>query len=146
MVIDIGPVTPGITALEYAQRRSKLANKLPQNAIAVLAASEVKYRAAGIFNEYRQDSNFFYLTGMSDIEKRGRQHTDPLLRIGFNEPNALAIIGKPCEERVERLNKELIRLQRMMGLATTTFSTSTFGKRIPKPNCGMELGPARGPL
>ena len=40
----------------------------------------------------------------SDIEKRGRQHTDPLLRIGFNEPNALAIIGKPCEERVERLN------------------------------------------
>lgn len=56
-------VTPGITALEYAQRRSKLANKLPKGAIAVLAASEVKYRAPGIFNEYRQDSNFFYLTG-----------------------------------------------------------------------------------
>jgi intermediate cleaving peptidase 55 len=56
-------VTPGITALEYAQRRSKLANKLPKGAIAVLAASEVKYRASGIFNEYRQDSNFFYLTG-----------------------------------------------------------------------------------
>lgn len=29
----------------------------------MLAASEVKYRAQGIFNEYRQDSNFFYLTG-----------------------------------------------------------------------------------
>ena len=57
-------MTPGITALEYAQRRSKLANKLPKNGIAVLAASEVKYRASGIFNEYRQDSNFFYLTGM----------------------------------------------------------------------------------
>lgn len=88
-------MTPGITALEYAQRRSKLANKLPQNAIAVLAASEVKYRAAGIFNEYRQDSNFFYLTGMSIEKTRGRQQTDHLLRIGFNEPNALAIIGKP---------------------------------------------------
>lgn len=40
----------------------------------MLAASEVTYRAAGIFNEFRQDSNFFYLTG-------------------FNEPNALAVIA-----------------------------------------------------
>lgn len=58
-------MTPGITALEYAQRRSRLANKLPKNAIAVVAANEVQYRASGIFHEYRQDSNFFYLTGMS---------------------------------------------------------------------------------
>ena len=56
-------VTPGITALEYAHRRSRLANRLPQNSIAVLAAAEVQYRASGIFYEYRQDTNFFYLTG-----------------------------------------------------------------------------------
>ncbi|KAH1447499.1 hypothetical protein KXX13_005121, partial [Aspergillus fumigatus] len=73
-LLNPGELTPGITALEYAQRRSRLANKLPKNAIAVLAASEVTYRATGIFNNYRQDSNFFYLTG-------------------FNEPNALAIIA-----------------------------------------------------
>jgi intermediate cleaving peptidase 55 len=74
-LLNPGELTPGITALEYAQRRSRLANKLPKNAIAVLAASEVTYRATGIFNNYRQDSNFFYLTG-------------------FNEPNALAIISE----------------------------------------------------
>ncbi|KAI9370065.1 peptidase M24, structural domain-containing protein [Aspergillus egyptiacus] len=68
-----GELTPGITALEYAHRRSRLANKLPKHAVAVLAAAEVTYKASGIFNEYRQESNFFYLTG-------------------FNEPNALAII------------------------------------------------------
>ncbi|KAL2797992.1 peptidase M24, structural domain-containing protein [Aspergillus keveii] len=68
-----GELTPGITALEYAHRRSKLANKLPKGSVAVLAAAEVTYRASGIFHEYRQESNFFYLTG-------------------FNEPNALAII------------------------------------------------------
>ncbi|KAJ5388239.1 hypothetical protein N7509_010780 [Penicillium cosmopolitanum] len=73
-LLDPGELTPGITALEYAQRRSRLANKLPKGAVAILAASEVKYRAPGIFNEYRQESNFFYLTG-------------------FNEPNALAVIG-----------------------------------------------------
>ncbi|PKY05952.1 hypothetical protein P168DRAFT_289357 [Aspergillus campestris IBT 28561] len=72
-LLQPGELTPGITALEYAQRRSRLANKLPQNAVAVLAANEVTYRASGIFNQYRQDSNFFYLTG-------------------FDEPNALAII------------------------------------------------------
>ena len=65
--VDLKLVTPGITALEYAQRRSRLANKLPKNAIAVLAASEVTYRATGIFNNYRQDSNFFYLTGMFSL-------------------------------------------------------------------------------
>ncbi|KAJ5594934.1 uncharacterized protein N7459_001142 [Penicillium hispanicum] len=73
-LLSPGELTPGITALEYAHRRSRLANKLPKGAVAVLAASEVKYRAPGIFNEYRQDSNFFYLTG-------------------FNEPNALAVIA-----------------------------------------------------
>lgn len=56
-------VTPGITAQEYAQRRSRLANRLPKNAIAVLAAAEVKYKAPGIFYEYHQDPDFFYLTG-----------------------------------------------------------------------------------
>ncbi|KAL4795107.1 peptidase M24, structural domain-containing protein [Aspergillus venezuelensis] len=72
-LLSPGELTPGITALEYAHRRSRLANRLPKHAVAVLAAAEVTYQAPAIFNEYRQDSNFFYLTG-------------------FNEPNALAII------------------------------------------------------
>ncbi|KAL1986600.1 hypothetical protein VTN96DRAFT_6178 [Rasamsonia emersonii] len=73
-ILNPGELTPGITALEYAHRRSRLANRLPRNAIAVLAAAEVKYRAPGIFYEYHQDPNFFYLTG-------------------FTEPSALAIIA-----------------------------------------------------
>ena len=56
-------VTPGITALEYSQRRSKLAARLPKNSIAVLAASEIKYRSGAVFYDFHQDSNFFYLTG-----------------------------------------------------------------------------------
>ncbi|SLM36950.1 xaa-pro aminopeptidase [Lasallia pustulata] len=70
-----GEITPGITALEYAERRSKLAARLPKNAIAVVAASEIQYRSGAVFYEFHQDSNFFYLTG-------------------FNEPEALAIIEK----------------------------------------------------
>lgn len=56
-------VTPGITALEYAQRRSKLASKLPRNAIAIIFASDVKFRSNAVFYEFQQDSNFFYFTG-----------------------------------------------------------------------------------
>jgi intermediate cleaving peptidase 55 len=66
-------VTPGITALEYHKRRSKLAASLPNNSIAILAASDTKYRSGAVFYEFHQDSNFFYLTG-------------------FNEPEATAVI------------------------------------------------------
>ncbi|KAL8756435.1 MAG: hypothetical protein Q9199_002950 [Rusavskia elegans] len=69
-----GELTPGISALEYAQRRTKLASKLPKNGVAILAASDVKYRSGAVFYDFHQDSDFFYLTG-------------------FNEPEAVAVIG-----------------------------------------------------
>ena len=57
------PVTPGITALEYAQRRTKLAAQLPANTIAVVAASDVVFRTGHVFYDFHQDPDFFYLTG-----------------------------------------------------------------------------------
>ena len=60
-------MTPGITALEYHQRRSNLAKKLPKNSIAVLAASDVKYRSGAVFYEFKQDTNFYYLTGQTPL-------------------------------------------------------------------------------
>ncbi len=66
MVVDLcALVTPGITALEYAQRRSKLAAKLPKNGIAIIAGSDIKYRSGAVFYDFHQDSNFFYFTGMA---------------------------------------------------------------------------------
>lgn len=58
-------VTPGITALEYAERRTKLANSLPRNALAVIAAADIKDRSKSTFYEFHQNSDFFYLTGSS---------------------------------------------------------------------------------
>ena len=74
-LLEPGELTPGITALEYSQRRSRLASLLPRNGIAVLAAAELKYRSGAVFYEFRQESNFFYLTG-------------------FNEPEAVAVIAR----------------------------------------------------
>lgn len=68
-------VTPGITALEYHHRRAALAQKLPRNSVAVLAANEVKFRAKPVFYEYYQDPDFFYLTGISSsTELRNKSH------------------------------------------------------------------------
>ncbi|TKA77067.1 hypothetical protein B0A49_03428 [Cryomyces minteri] len=71
----VNVVTPGISALEYHRRRSKLAQALPKNSIAVIAASDTKYRSGAVFYEFHQDPSFLYLTG-------------------FNEPEALAVIEK----------------------------------------------------
>lgn len=70
-----GELTPGITAQEYAVRRTNLAAKLPKNGIAIVASSDIVYRSGSVFYEFHQDPDFFYLTG-------------------FNEPESLAIIGK----------------------------------------------------
>ncbi|KAF2635379.1 hypothetical protein P280DRAFT_194168 [Massarina eburnea CBS 473.64] len=74
-LLKAGEVTPGITAQEYYDRRAKLAKALPKNSVAVLAASDVKYRSGAVFYKFHQDPDFLYLTG-------------------FNEPDALAIIEK----------------------------------------------------
>ena len=61
-------MTPGITSLEYEQRRSRLAAKLPNNAIAIVAASDINFRSGGVFYEFHQDPDFFYLTGFNEPE------------------------------------------------------------------------------
>ncbi|KAG8532895.1 uncharacterized protein KY384_002773 [Bacidia gigantensis] len=65
-------LTPGITALEYAQRRSKLASELPNGAIAILEATDVKWKSHDVFYDFHQNSNFFYLTGK---DATGKDHT-----------------------------------------------------------------------
>jgi intermediate cleaving peptidase 55 len=57
-------VTPGISAQEYYDRRAKLAKALPSNSIAILAASDLKYRSGAVFYKFHQDSDFLYLTGI----------------------------------------------------------------------------------
>lgn len=69
-------VTPGITAAEYAQRRSKLASKLSKNAVAIVAASDIKYRSGAVFYEFHQESNFSYLTGTVGFNDEIRQRVE----------------------------------------------------------------------
>jgi intermediate cleaving peptidase 55 len=73
--LDPLKVTPGITAQEYADRRSALAQSLPEGSVAVLRAASLQYKSGAVFHPYRQESNFYWLTG-------------------WNEPDAVAVITK----------------------------------------------------
>ncbi|KAF2398653.1 metallopeptidase family M24 [Trichodelitschia bisporula] len=83
-ILGPGEVTPGISALEYAQRRDSLARLLPQNSVAIIPAADIKYRSGAVFYEFHQDPDFFYLTG-------------------FNEPEAVAVIANRSSEPVFHL-------------------------------------------
>jgi len=51
---------------EYRDRREKLATKLCEDSIAVLYSSEYKIRSNDTEFPYRQNSNFYYLTGFKE--------------------------------------------------------------------------------
>ncbi|KAL2755909.1 hypothetical protein ACRALDRAFT_2042160 [Sodiomyces alcalophilus JCM 7366] len=67
-ILKPGEITPGITAQEYWDRRASLAQRLPEGAVAILTAADVKYRSGAVFHAYRQESNFLYLTGWNEPE------------------------------------------------------------------------------
>jgi intermediate cleaving peptidase 55 len=41
-----------------------LAELLPENSVAIIPASDIKYRSGAVFYEFHQDPDFFYLTGL----------------------------------------------------------------------------------
>ena len=52
----------------YADRRSKLGAMLPKNSAVVISGAAVQYRNADSSHAFRQDSNFWYLTGFNEPE------------------------------------------------------------------------------
>ncbi|CCE94035.1 aminopeptidase TDEL_0H01760 [Torulaspora delbrueckii] len=77
-LLKAGELTPGITALEYHERRVRLANKMPAKSCAIIAGSQVKYASGAVFYPFQQSNNLFYLTG-------------------WNEPDSVAIIEKQTD-------------------------------------------------
>ncbi|KAI5290816.1 hypothetical protein KEM54_000377 [Ascosphaera aggregata] len=81
-ILNAGELTKGISAQEYYDRREKLASRLPRSSVALISAAETTYKSGSVFYPFHQDSDFFYLTG-------------------FNEPGAVAIIGKLADSNID---------------------------------------------
>ena len=57
-----------ITAKDFARRRKELMALMTANSIAVIAAAPERVRSRDTYYPYRQDSDFFYLTGFAEPE------------------------------------------------------------------------------
>jgi len=53
-----------LTTVEYAKRRKALLQQLPQGAVVVIQCAPVQIRNGDVEQDYRQDSSFYYLSGM----------------------------------------------------------------------------------
>ncbi|KAI9347695.1 peptidase M24, structural domain-containing protein [Obelidium mucronatum] len=78
-LIAPGDVTPGISSIEYELRRAKFADSLPEGSIAIVAGFTLRYATGGIFHEFHQNTDLFYLTG-------------------FNEPDGCMILEKDSKK------------------------------------------------
>ncbi|KAE8232956.1 hypothetical protein CF326_g2010 [Tilletia indica] len=83
-VDDVGvafdELTPGITAAEYEMRRRTLMERLPEGSVVVAMSGRAKSMSGNIFYRFRQETNFWYLTG-------------------FQEPDAALILEKNSSPR-----------------------------------------------
>ena len=57
-----------ISMNEYAQRRQQLMQRMAPNSIAILPAGATRTRNSSVEYPYRQDSDFFYLSGFAEPE------------------------------------------------------------------------------
>ena len=83
-----------ITQQEYQARRNDLAMRLPSNSIAIISAASESLRNGDAHYRFRQDSDFYYLTGFNEPDallliESGKQATSIL----FNRPS------NPSEEQ-----------------------------------------------
>jgi len=53
-----------LATIEYTNRRKALMQQLPQGAVAVIQCAPVHIRNGDVEHDYRQDSSFYYLSGM----------------------------------------------------------------------------------
>ncbi|GAB3112883.1 Xaa-Pro aminopeptidase [Aestuariicella hydrocarbonica] len=73
-----------ITKQEFARRRNKLMSMMEPNSIVILPAAQEKVRSRDTEYNFRQDSDFYYLTGFTEPESvlvliPGREHGEFVL-------------------------------------------------------------------
>lgn len=62
-LVGAGEITPGITEQEYAARRKKLLELLPEKSLVIMASAPVKMMTDVVPYPFRQDADYLYFTG-----------------------------------------------------------------------------------
>ena len=59
-------ITPGIKPAEFRDRRARLMASLSENDVAIIPGASIRYRNRDTEYPFRQDSDFYYLTGFEE--------------------------------------------------------------------------------
>ena len=121
-----------ITQKEYQSRRHQLARQLPKDAIAVIPARSESLRNGDAHYRFRQDSDFYYLTGFNE--------PDALLLISAGNPGESVLFNRsrhPIEEQWTgaRLGQEGAKTVLGIELA---YSISELSERLPELLAGKQ--------
>ena len=108
----------------YADRRSKLGAMLPKNSAVVIAGAAVQYRNADSSHAFRQDSNFWYLTGFNEPES-----TLVLLINESKDVQSIAFVPKKETPFVRTSTWHLPRAPKLGTLVSSTFNPLTSKKK-----------------
>jgi len=81
-----------MTKKEFARRRSYLAEQMGEGTIAILPAASVKSRNRDVDHHFRQDSDFYYLSGFNEPDAvlviiPGREHGEAVLFCRERDPS-----------------------------------------------------------
>ncbi|KAJ1018044.1 hypothetical protein NDA16_004913 [Ustilago loliicola] len=82
-IVATEQLTPGIPKSEYEQRRKKLMDRLPDNSVVVAMSGRVKNMSGNIFYKFRQETNFWYLTGFQEPDSAVILEKDPSSSRGY---------------------------------------------------------------
>ncbi|SNX87676.1 related to X-Pro aminopeptidase II [Melanopsichium pennsylvanicum] len=65
-IVATEQLTPGIPKTEYEDRRKALMDRLSDSSVVVAMSGRVKSMSGNIFYKFRQETNFWYLTGFQE--------------------------------------------------------------------------------
>ena len=79
----------------YKSRRINLSEKLPKNSVLLIPGANTQYRNADSAYAFRQDSNFYYLSGFCE--------PDSLMAIINNDDGINSIIFVPPKDKLKEI-------------------------------------------
>jgi Xaa-Pro aminopeptidase len=114
---------------EFARRRRQLMRLMGRDSIAILPAAPVRQRNNDVEYAYRQDSDFYYLTGFGEPESvavliPGREQAEYILFVRDRDPKRVPR-APPVSTAPTMRSRSLTSMKSFRGFSRTTRRSST---------------------
>lgn len=122
-----------ISQQEYQERRTVLAQKLPEGSVAIISAAHEMVRNGDAHYRFRQDSNFYYLTGFEE--------PDAILVLSAGKDSQSILFSRPHDSVAEQWTGKRLGQEgalRVLGV-DIAFSISNIAEELPRLLAGKSV-------